>query len=61
MSEKALLTVSEVMVKLRISRSTVLNMCRDGTFRCFKVGRQFRIYADSLPNGASDSSASDDG
>jgi excisionase family DNA binding protein len=42
------LTPSEVAERWRVSDQTVLNACRDGKLRHFRIGRQIRIHPDAV-------------
>jgi excisionase family DNA binding protein len=41
--EAEILTTSEVAQRLNVATKTVQNLCRDGSLRCFRVGRTFRV------------------
>ena len=43
-----LMTVAEVAAILRVSKMTVYRLVNDGTIDSRKVGRSFRVMADSL-------------
>lgn len=43
-----LMTVAEVAVVLRVSKMTVYRLIGDGTIESRRVGRGFRVLADSL-------------
>jgi len=41
--EAEILTTTEVAHQLNVSTKTVQNLCRDGSLRCLRVGRTFRV------------------
>jgi len=47
-SDASLLTIAEVCAELRVSRSTVWRLCRDGELTAFRFGNRTRVLASSV-------------
>jgi excisionase family DNA binding protein len=45
---KPILTLQETCIKLRLCKTTLVNLLNDGTIPGMKVGRQWRILDESI-------------